>query len=105
MLWPHVQEQFLFSSEVWGSRLGSKSVFFLLGDLALNDIEWGFVESRNEVKLAPPASSFRRKVFSQGISLGIILRQQNAPEIRMAGKADAHHVVHFSFQEVGPLPD
>src|SRR6185503_4380106 len=86
-------------------RVGAKGVSLLLGDFALRDIARGFVESRNEVELAAPAAPFGREVFSQRISLGIILRQQNAPEIGMAGKMNAHHVIHFPFQELGSFPN
>src|SRR6185436_20679676 len=83
MLRTHVQQQFLFPSGAWRARFGSKGVLLLLGNLALNDFERSLVESWNEIELAAPAQPFRRKVFPQGVSLGIILRQQNTPEIGM----------------------
>src|SRR5262245_16619658 len=64
-----------------------------------------FVQSRNELELAAPPVPLSRKILPQGKSLRIIFRHQNAPEIRMTGKRDPHHVVHFALQKLGPFPD
>ena len=74
MLGPHVQEQFLFPLGTGYARLGAKGVFLLLGDFALGGVERGLVQSRDEVELAAPAAPFGGEVFSQRVSLGIILR-------------------------------
>ena len=105
MLWPHVQQQFLFPLGTGHIGFSTKDIFLRVGDFALDDINRSLIESRNEVELASPATPFGRKVLSQRVTLVIILRHQNAPEIGMTGKMNTHHVVHFSFQKVGALPD
>src|SRR6478672_4053992 len=105
MLRSHVQKQFLFALGTRYAKLGAKGVFLLVGDFALNNVERWLVQSRDEIELAAPATAFSWEILSQRVPLGIILRQQNAPEIGMAGKVNAHHVVHFAFQELSSLPD
>ena len=84
---------------------GPERLLLRFGDLAVGELDRRFVQSRDELELAAPAAPFGRKIFSQRIAFRIIFRQQNAPQIGMAGEADAHHVVDFPLQELGALPD
>jgi hypothetical protein len=64
-----------------------------------------FVKPRDEVELAAPAAAFRREIFPQGMSFGVVVGQEDASQVRMADKPDAHHVVDFPLQEPRAAPD
>ena len=86
-------------------RFGSECFLLSLGDFAFRLFDRWFVQSWDELELAAPAAALGRKIFSQRIALRVIFWQQNPPQIRMARKADAHHVVDFPLEELCALPD
>ena len=75
------------------------------GNLAARQLHRSFIQARDELKLTAPASSLGGKIFPKRIPFCIILWQQDAPQIRMTGEADPHHVVDLALKEFGALPD
>ena len=83
----------------------AERLLLLFGNLAVGELDRRFVQSRDELELAAPAAALGRKIFSQRVAFRVIFGQQNPPQVRMARKADAHHVVDFPLQELRALPD
>src|SRR5438445_12321400 len=52
-----------------------------------------------------PSLAPQREVLPQRIAFGIVVRHQDANEVRVVPETDAHHVEHFALHEIRALPD
>ena len=105
----HIEQQFLLAPDRLGVLWQALGFFeegpvLRLGNLLCRR-RGLFVEPREKRERAAPAPALRREVLAQGVAFIVVLRHENAAQVRVARERDAHQVKDLPLQKVRAFPD